>query len=186
METSILSFRGRGLCVWAVVTLLASLTATGRAEGFLPESTGLRLGLATSPASTDFHQAEAFADWNLPWKWDLGAQWGLQTRLDGSAGWFGRQDVGAGIFGVGPLLSLGRKNFPVYVQAGVSATVLTRTQFTGKDFGEPLQFVSYAGVYWDFMSHFRLGCRFQHMSNAHLSDHNPGINFVLFGLSYVF
>jgi hypothetical protein len=39
---------------------------------------------------------------------------------------------------------------------------------------------------WDFATHWRLGYRFQHMSNAGLSQPNPGLNMHMFALSYLF
>jgi hypothetical protein len=186
MEISVPISRKNGFFALTAALVLGSLTRDGRAADLLPESCGLRYGLPSSGASLDFHQGEAFADWNLPWKWDLGADWVVQTRLDVAAGWFGEGDVGGGIFSAGPLLVLSQGHFPLSLQGGVSPTGITRTQFNDKDFGEPFQFASSIGLYWDFASHFRLGSRFQHMSNAGLSRHNPGINMVMFSLGYVF
>lgn len=171
---------------WVATILVAVFPFRSRAGGFLPESTGLRFGIAPTAENFDFHQGEAFADWNLPWRCDLGAKMTLQTRLDASAGWFGRGAEGAGIFGAGPFLALGRTGLPLQLEAGANVTGITRTQFVGKNFGDPVQFTSYAGLYWDFLPHFRVGCRFQHMSNASLNQHNPGINLIMAGVSYVF
>jgi hypothetical protein len=52
--------------------------------------------------------------------------------------------------------------------------------------GTDIQFTSHVGLNWDFAAHWRLGYRFQHMSNADLSRDNPGLNMHLFALSYVF
>jgi len=186
MGDSISSLRGSGLSFCVAAVVFGVLTVTGRADGFVPESSGIRFGVASSGSSVDFHQGEAFADWNLPWQWDLGAKWTLQTRLDASGGWFGEGAVGGGIFSAGPLLVWSREGFPIHLEGGVSPTGMTRTVYVDKNFGEPVQFTSHVGLYWDFASHFRLGTRFQHMSNAGMSRHNPGINLVMFNLSYVF
>jgi hypothetical protein len=187
MEIAVPSLRQSSLLSLAAAVVFGSLAADGRAADLLaPESSGLRFGVASSGTSINFHQGEAFADWNLPWKWNLGAQWTVQTRLDVSAGWFGEGDVGAGIFSAGPRLVLAREHLPVSLEGGVSATGITRTEFEGKNFGEPFQFTTSIGVSWDFASHFRLGSAFQHMSNAGMSRHNPGINMIMFSLGYVF
>ena len=186
MEARISTWRRSGVYAGAVLALWLVGVAGGRAGDFLPESTGLRFGVAPAAAHVNFHQGEAYADWNLPWKWDLGKKLTLQTGLDFSAGWFGEGAVGSAVIGAGPLLTLRREQFPLHLEAGVNVTGLTRTQFPDKDFGEPLQFATHIGVFWDFQRHFRLGCSFQHMSNAHLSDRNPGINMIMFELGYIF
>jgi lipid A 3-O-deacylase len=138
------------------------------------ESTGLRFGF--SPASNDdkFHQAELSANWNLPWGWALGSRWHLQTRMDVSAGWLG--DPGGDAFG----------QFPLNFEAGVSPTLLSRHEFATKDFGAYFQFTSHVGLNWDLSSRFRVGYRFQHMSNAGIAEPNPGLNLHMVGVSYLF
>jgi hypothetical protein len=48
------------------------------------------------------------------------------------------------------------------------------------------QFTSHLGVNWDFAPHWRVGYRFQHMSNAGLATPNPGLNLHIFSVSYRF
>ena len=150
------------------------------------ESAGVRAGFYPSGAGSDFHQAEAFANLNLPWDWDLGSEWHLQSRFDSSIGWLGESGANAGILTLGPSLLLGRQRLPLSLEGGVSPTVLTRSDFRTKDFGDLFQFTSHAGLNLDITSRVRLSYRFQHMSNAGLSRHNPGLNMHMFGLSYLF
>jgi hypothetical protein len=42
------------------------------------------------------------------------------------------------------------------------------------------------GLSFEISSRIRLSYRFQHMSNAGLGLHNPGLNLNMFGISYVF
>ena len=65
-------------------------------------------------------------------------------------------------------------------------TGLSRDEFGSKDLGGNFQFTSHAGLNWDFAEHFRVGYRFQHMSNAGLREPNPGLNLHLFAVSYLF
>jgi hypothetical protein len=164
--------------------LLASIPA--RADGLSAESAGVRFGFPANLSSAAFNQAEAFSNWNLPWQWDLGREWHLQSRLDSSLGWLGDSRANAAIGSAGFSLRLNWKNFPVSVEAGVSPTFLTRENFGTKNFGDPVQFISHVGVNWDFTSHLRLSYRFQHMSNAGLDKSNPGLNLHLIGISYLF
>jgi lipid A 3-O-deacylase len=158
----------------------------GRAEGVQLESVGARGGISANPTGVSFNQAEVFANWNLPWGWDLGKEWHLQTRLDFSAGWLGDQGDNAAIGTVGPSLVLRRERLPVSLEGGISPTLLSQYDFESRNFGTYFQFTSHVGLNWDFAAHWRLGYRFQHMSNAGLASHNRGLNMHLFALSYLF
>jgi len=176
---------------WMVVTgrVIACCllwAAPGRAQEFRMESAGVRGGFSANGGRDEFHQAEFFGNWNLPWGWDLGKEWHLQSRLDLSAGWLGDSSQNAAVGTLGPTLVLSWARVPVSLEAGFSPTFLTSHVFESKDLGTDIQFTSHVGLYWDFASHWRLGYRFQHMSNADLARSNPGLNMHLFALSYVF
>ncbi|MGO8930244.1 MAG: acyloxyacyl hydrolase [Limisphaerales bacterium] len=158
----------------------------GRAEEFRVESVGVRGGISANGARNEFHQAEFFGNWNLPWGWDLGKEWHLQSRLDLSAGWLGDSSHNAAVGSLGPTLVLGRAGWPVSLEGGFSPTLLSSYAFESKSLGTDIQFTSHVGLNWDFAAHWRLGYRFQHMSNADLSTVNPGLNMHMFALSYVF
>jgi len=87
---------------------------------------------------------------------------------------------------IGPGLVLIRDSWPVHFVAGSDLTFLSRDEFPDKDLGIPVQFTTYAAVEWDLTARFRLQYRFTHMSNGGLDSHNPGLDFHLVGLSYVF
>jgi hypothetical protein len=167
-----------------VCILLGAVAA--RAEGFRPESAGVRVGFPANRSGADFRQVEAFVDWDLRRPWDLGREWHLQPRLDLSAGWLGDQGGDAAIVAAGPTLVLGWKRFPVSLEGGVSPTVISLENFQTKDLGTDFQFTSHIGVNWDFASQVRLSYRFQHMSNAGIGENNPGLNLHMVGLSYLF
>ena len=170
---------------WLPLILLA-VANLGLAEDFRLESAGGRFGYAASDGASDFHQAEAFADWKLPWGLDLGRQFALGTRLDLSGGWLGDSHKSAFLATVGPTLVLSKGRFPVSIEGGLSPTFISRYNFPSRDFGSVCQFTSHAGVNIDLFSWLRLGYRFQHMSNGGLSHPNPGLNLHVFGVSYLF
>jgi lipid A 3-O-deacylase len=174
-------------CVsWWAVNCLLLCAVVGQAEEFRLESVGARGGLPANSSSSEFRQAEIFANWNLPWGWDLGKQWRLQSRLDFSAGWLGDQGDNAAIGTAGPTVVLSRGRLPVSLEAGLSPTLLSRSEFPSKNLGMDFQFTGHVGLNWDFATHWRLSYRYQHMSNADLAPQNPGLNLHMFGLSYVF
>ncbi len=172
------------LCYCLAACLLAS-TASSHAQGLALESAGARLGFEANH-NLEFHQAEAFADWNLPWAWEFGPHWRVQTGLDASLGWISDSSRHAAIATAGPLLVLSYKGFPLFLEGGSSPTVLTRSEFAHKDFGIPFQFTSHIGIGLNIAEHWRVGYRFQHMSNASLASSNPGLNLHVFSVSYRF
>ncbi|HLH52416.1 MAG TPA: acyloxyacyl hydrolase [Verrucomicrobiae bacterium] len=158
----------------------------GFGQFFHLESAGVRFGFDPSGAARNFYQGEVFAQWDLPWSWDLGSSWTLQSKLEASAGCVGESGSEAGIATFGPSLLLGRLNLPISLEGGVNPTLMTRSRFDSKDFGIPFQFTSHIGLNYDVSSRIRVSYRFQHMSNASLSSHNPGLNLHVLGLSYLF
>jgi len=179
-------FNWLALAKMAVLFLLAAGGANALGQGFSFESAGARFGAPIGESGLDFMQAEAFVDWNLPWRWDLGAQWRLDMRLELSAGWLGSGPVNAAVGTLGPSLVLQRALFPISLESGISPTLLSEHDLESKNFGTPIQFTTHVAIDWDFATHFRMVCRFQHMSNGGLSHHNPGLNLYMFGLSYRF
>lgn len=156
------------------------------AEGLRLESSGARYAVGASSSAWDFQQAEIFTDLDLPWHWDLGHDFKLQSRLDISAGWLGNRWANGTVLGFGPLLSLSHEHFPVELVSGTGPTFLVHPDYGAKNFGDPVQFTTYLGFEWNVSDHWRLGYRIQHMSNAGMSEHNPGLNMNMFSLSYRF
>ncbi len=150
------------------------------------ESVGARFGVGLNSSAMDFHQAEAFLNWNLPWDWTLDSVWRLQSRLDFSAGWLGDSSADAALGTVGPTLLLRRTPWPVSLEGGISPTFLTRYDFATKNLGTPWQFTAHFGVNFDMGPRVRLSYRFQHMSNAGLDGHNPGLNLHMLCASFLF
>ena len=110
----------------------------------------------------------------------------MQSRLDASAGWLGRDRFDAAVATLGPTLVLRYKELPLSMEGGVSLTGLSRDVFGTKDLGSLFQFTSHIGFNVDISSGIRLGYRFQHMSNAGLAKPNPGLNMHMLGVSFLF
>lgn len=133
------------------------------------------------------HEADVLANWSLPWAWGGEEGWRLQTRVQGSLGDLGGAGDEAFIATAGPNLLLSFGKLPFTIETGSSPTVLSRDTFGNrKDIGSLFQFTSYAGLNYDIGSHWRIGYRFQHMSNAGISRPDPGLNMHMFGFSFLF
>jgi lipid A 3-O-deacylase len=171
-------------CFWLILGI--AIPGLSLAQSFEIESAGARFGSSLASRIDDFYQAEAFSNWNLPWGWDLGRKWFLQSRLDVSVGWLGESGHDAALGTLGPTVLLSREHFPLSIEGGSSPTLLSRHNFGAADLGSDFQFTSHAGLNADLSAHWRLGYRFQHMSNAGLATFNPGLNLHLFAVSYLF
>ena len=72
------------------------------------------------------------------------------------------------------------------LRLGSAATGMTEDEYGDENLGTHFQFTSHIGVTYRFWDELSARVRVQHMSNAGLSDDNPGVNFVMFGLQYAF
>ena len=153
-----------------------ALVPGSEAETVSLATAGARGMTSANLKSQSFEQAELFAGFDLPWRCGSNIGWHVQTRLDLSAGALHGRTEEAFIGTAGPDFVVRRDRFPVNLEFGVSPTILSRAKFDGMDFGIPFQFTTHAGLNWEIGRHFGVGYRYQHMSNAGFSKHNPGLN----------
>ena len=165
---------------------LPLLLCAGRANAQDFLTLGARGGLSFNDQSHRFQQAEAFAQFDLPWQWKFCSDWVLNPRIDVSGGYLNSQGTTAFVGTVGPLLELRKGKFPLALDVGASPTILSKYHFGNTDFGEDFQFTSHIGLTWYITDHISFGYRFQHMSNAGLARPNPGLNVEMLELSYHF
>ncbi|HOB97155.1 MAG TPA: acyloxyacyl hydrolase [Verrucomicrobiota bacterium] len=157
-----------------------------RADEGVWESVGARCGISSHSSANRFIQTELWAAWNVAPSQDLGRSWSLRFQFDSSAGWLSGRGADSFVGAVGPVLEIGRERLPVSLRGGISPTLLSRDSFGNKDFGILFQLTSHLGVEIHVLPHVDIGYRFQHMSNAGLCLHNPGLNLHMFSLSYAF
>ena len=177
--------------LWIVLTMFSASMSGIAADFFSLESVGARGGFPADSRGDGFRQAEAFANFDMPWQFGFkglfsDGEYRFRIQTECSAGWLGREGHDAFIGTAGLVLVARYDNWPVFLQGGSLPTVISRDKFGDKDIGSLFQFTTYGGINWDITRHLRLGYRFQHMSNAGLSPHNPGLNFHMAALSYVF
>lgn len=163
---------------WAVWILTSLCLGTNllRAQNFQLHTTGARTGISARKSGETFYETDVYANWSLPWV--LGWQTGLHLdpRIELSAGWLHGWHEDGLAANAGPMLSMGWKQMPVFLEGGFGPMFLSRDEFGPVDFGTRLQFMTYIGMTWECGSHLSLGYRYQHMSNARLADPNPGLN----------
>lgn len=154
-----------------------------QAEPLRFESAGTRFGIGGNSSSSDFHEVSGFTRFDIPTTWAVG-RCVISPRLDFSAGWLREKTTDAAIFSAGPVFAIGTRELPIVLETGISPTGLSRSDFPGKDLGLCFQFTTYAGVGLDLPWRLRVAYRYSHMSNAHMSSHNSGLN--LHGISVSF
>jgi hypothetical protein len=160
------------------------------ADGWDRLTAGLRGGVSASSFNDPFVQVETFADWDLPdhkpWRFQSSSGYYVRMRLDAAAGWLTGNTASAFVASAGPTFVMGKAGFPVSIEIGSSPTILSRYQFGETDLGVPFQFTSHLGLNVDLGSRVALSYRLQHMSNAGLGDHNPGLDLHCVGIGYRF
>ncbi len=169
--------------------LVAGVVAFGQNDpekSFALEAAGLRYGFGTGSLGHDFQEAEAVADFTLPYKWDLGKTWELKPRLELSLGSFGNDHKTAVIGSVGAMLSLAPAKSPVALEVGVAPTGLSEDEFVTRGVGSLFQIRSWFGLSWTIEQRIRVGYHFQHMSNGGLAGDNQGLNLHTFSVAYRF
>lgn len=163
-----------------------AMGARAVAGGLTLDSAGARGGFSAKGSKLSFYQTEAFADWNLPWRWAPESGFRLQTKLDASAGWINGRGDHAFVGTAGPMCSLGWRDFPLRLDCGSNPTILTRDEFGKTDLGIPFQFTSYGQLIYQWGGRLAIGYRYQHMSNANIADANPGVNMHMLSIGYRF
>jgi len=149
-------------------------------------SIGLRGGVNDSRNDEDFEQYEGFSIWSLPWshQWDFG--WTLGTYFEVNAGILNGGGTSAFVGSIGPGIYITGMEGIVEILLGINPTVISKHKFGDENLGGPFQFTSHVGLNFIFADHFHIGYRLQHMSNAIIYEHNPGLNTHMIELGYRF
>ena len=170
--------------LFVLITLILLPALPGRASDHTNWEVGAQAGPSFNDKDASFGQYEALLNYKLPWRWDLGPV-GLGMRVISTFGSLhGGGDVGAvGSLGLGFVLGDGRD---LNLRVGSAATYISEDEYGEEDLGTHFQFTSHIGVTYRFWDELSARVRVQHMSNAGLSDENPGVNIVMFGLHYAF
>lgn len=147
---------------------------------------GFRAGLDDGRNDEDFEQYEGFVLYDLPWFWSFAPDWSLDTYLELNAGLLEGDGETAFVGSIGPGLSLKAFDNRLAVWGGINPTFISEDTFGNEDFGGSFQFTSHIGISFRPIGPLSIGYRFQHMSNAGIYSHNPGLNMHMLELAYYF
>lgn len=165
-----------------LAVMLAATPAVMSQELYGSPSVGIRL-------ATGDHYQRAELAWESPSLWTY--RFEGSSRLDllgelGAAYWHanGSRDPGsAWQLSATPFLRWTWSD-RYYVEAGVGATVFSRTHFADKDISTAFQFGDHIGVGMHINERSRLSLHYSHYSNAGIKRPNPGLNVIQLNFSY--
>ena len=162
---------------------LLSLAYNSQAQDYL---VGVRGGTSFENDAGDFQQVDVYAGRYLPWLWGYENGLNFKPRVEASAGWLHSEGESGFVGSLGPLVELRIKKFPITVEGGVSLTALSRSSFPERNLGGWFEFTDHVGINWHITKQLTIGWRYQHMSNAGIYNHNPGLNLQMLSASYSF
>lgn len=129
-----------------------------------------------------------FVDVELPWEWSGQRGYGAAPYLSLEVGRFSRSSEHRNFISFGPVVRLTHRRWGtrLFVDAGLSPTVIDGAKYGGRDFGTAFNFTSHLGLGFRFgakENHF-VKFRYEHISNGGIDEDNPGVNMV--GVDFVF
>ena len=148
------------------------------------DTMGIRGGFPATDTASNPSQFELYASYQLPWRW--GAHWILGTRFNISLGVIKGAGDNSTIGTFGQALTLQKSGSPISLSLGEDIALLSDDELGQDDFGGLIHFISHIDLNLRLNRAWEVGYRFQHMSNAGLDDHNPGLDLHLFQLGYRF
>jgi hypothetical protein len=151
------------------------------------DSFGIRYASARSNIGGLAQQA-LFAEFRTPWAWSTWGESTTSLRLSFEAGRFLRDSEKRYFASFGPSvrISSGRWRTPLFIDLGLSPTVIGGSNYGDEDLGTTLNFTSHIGIGMKFgrTKRHEIKLRYQHISNGGLDRVNPGLNMI--GLDFVF
>ena len=170
-----------------VFLLFVSLAVTARGEDHDWTEVGARYGFAKKVHGEDFNQYEIAAARPLPWSWPLDDGWMLNTRLNAAAGILDHDGGDSAAVGsLGPSLAWISPSQRYIFEFGTSPTLISEHEFDDADLGGSFQFTSFFGLQARLAEQTTATLRIQHMSNAGIYKHNPGLDQVMLGFMHRF
>ncbi len=162
---------------------LFSLPLLGTLESF-----GFRFATADGGKFNGLTQQALFADFSLPWRWTTWKNVSIAPRLTVEAGRFesGSEHRSFASFGPSIRLTSDARRVPLFVDFGISPTVIDGSQYGDNDFGTSFNFTSHVALGLRFGRTKRqiVKLRYQHISNGGTNNNNPGVDMV--GIDFSF
>jgi len=146
---------------------------------------GVRGGTHANGLDENYTAGEVYYLYTLPWQKELGSGRKVYARIDAGAGYLYTDARRGGWVAAGGDLVLSLLDGALELECGLRPTWLTEDEFGDDNFGGPVQFSSHVGLTYN-IGNTALSYRYQHISNAHIYDENPGLDLHLVGLGVRF
>lgn len=170
------------VAVGMVVSMGLTAVPAAAQELYQSPSVGLRLGIGD-------HYKRAELAWESPSVWTHRFEGGSRLDLLGELGvayWHANGSRSPGSVWQLSALPLLRWTWAdrYYVEAGIGATVFSRTRFADEGISTAFQFGDHIGVGMHLTDRSRISLRYSHYSNAGIKRPNPGLDLIQLNYSY--
>ncbi|SMC24456.1 Lipid A 3-O-deacylase (PagL) [Desulfacinum hydrothermale DSM 13146] len=171
----------------AILSVLLPVLVPAR----LPAAEKLQFGMAVRSGFTaikkeeTFHIQDLVAFHTLPWDWTWKDGWYLNTFWEIHFGLLSAAGEDRVLFSTGPALSLQTPWKRVSIVFGLRPAFLEDHVFGRENVGGAFQFTEDLGVDLELLKGLSVGYRFQHLSNAGIYEHNPGLDFHVFEVRWI-
>lgn len=146
---------------------------------------GVMVAADTVDQDEDFEQYEVFLTHSLPWR-RIGETWSFFTHLDMTAGMIADSEKTTSIGSIGPRFGFHQNDGPMIVDIGSRVTLVGDDKLGVRVLDGPVHFSSHARIGFRLFKKTEIGFRLQHMSNAGLSNRNPGLDLFVIDVGHYF
>jgi len=149
---------------------------------------GFRVASGDGGKFDDLTQQAFFVDFKLPWTWSPWTNFTASPILAFDIGRFEQGSENHYFASLGPTLRLAndRWRVPLFIDVGLSPTIIDESTYGDQDFGTSFNFTSHIalGLRFGESRNHVVKLRYQHISNAGIDEVNPGVNMI--GVDVVF
>ena len=156
---------------------LFHIPLTGNIQDF-----GFRLATADGGKFGGLTQQAFFVDFKLPWIWSPWTNFSASPKLTLETGRFNQGSENRYFASLGPTLRLAndRWRVPLFMDLGLSPTIIDGSTYGDREFGTSFNFTSHIalGIRFGRTRNHVVKLRYQHISNGSLDEVNPGVNMI--------
>lgn len=145
-----------------------------------------RIGISSHIIYEDFVLYDLFIAYPLAGQNLDSSRTCLSWQLHATAGMLSAAGKNALLVAIGPALTWKKSGGRIALTGGFNFAYVSRYEFGNAHIGGPVQFFSHFAVECLITQDFGVGYHFQHLSNADIYYHNPGMNLHSISISYYF
>ena len=164
-------------------TLFTSLAAQS-SESDVSQA-GVRFGI-DAESEVELASYELFVQFNTEWSWDLNDRLRLDVDIETAIGNLFGEGENALYGRVAPVAEIYYGESPFTITLSSGPTLYSQNVFNTYDLGGKFHFTSSVGLNWNINKAWCIGYRFQHTSNAHIKEKNPGLEMHTVSIAYPF